>query len=237
MRIKETKMAGLSSWLSPDVMRALGWALIHSLWQCLALAALAAVLMALSRRPSVRYLVGVGALAAMLATPVATLFVLMAVPAHLVPAMASSPPPAAAQSSVSQALAAVAPGSRVTNHSVESAPQGWPVVLVQEENRLASLNILPWLVAAWLCGVVFFSVRFAGGFLLLEHFRRNQSTIPSAGLLALCRDMQRQLGLDRTIEYLECAWLQTRLASPRRPYSPCGLDRPQRSAIARRDRP
>src|SRR3982750_4346262 len=106
MRIKETMMAGLSSWLSPDVMRALGWALIHSLWQCLALAALAAGLMALSRRPSVRYLVGVSALAALLAAPVATLFVLMAAPAHLVPAMASSPPRAAVQSSVSQAPAA-----------------------------------------------------------------------------------------------------------------------------------
>ena len=77
-------MARLDSWLSADVMHALGWALIHSLWQCLGVAALAAVLMAFSRRPSIRYLVATGALVLMLAAPVATFFVLMkqAAPVH-----------------------------------------------------------------------------------------------------------------------------------------------------------
>ena len=70
-------MARLISWISPTVMHALGWALIHSLWQGAGIAALAAGLMAFSRRPSVRYLVGVGALVLMLAAPVATFFVLM----------------------------------------------------------------------------------------------------------------------------------------------------------------
>jgi hypothetical protein len=82
-------MARPDSWLSADVMHALGWALIHSLWQCLGLAWLAAVLMAFSRRPSIRYLVGTGALVAMLAAPAATFLVLMkpAVPLHaLIPA-------------------------------------------------------------------------------------------------------------------------------------------------------
>ena len=36
-------MASLNSWLSADVLHALGWALIHSLWQCLGVAALAAL--------------------------------------------------------------------------------------------------------------------------------------------------------------------------------------------------
>ena len=64
-------MARLDSWLSADVMHALGWALIHSLWQCLGLAALAAILMAFSRRPTIRYLVATAALVAMLAAPMA----------------------------------------------------------------------------------------------------------------------------------------------------------------------
>ena len=68
MPIRETS---LNSWLSADVMRALAWALIHSLWQCLAVAALAAVLMAFSRRPPLRYMIAVGALAVMLALPAA----------------------------------------------------------------------------------------------------------------------------------------------------------------------
>ena len=203
-------MAGLNSWLSPQVMHALGWALIHSLWQCLACAAVAAVLMALSRRPSVRYLAGVGALAAMLAAPVATFLVLAATPAHLV--LAASPGAPLAASVVSQAPAApiihpAAPAPPRGKGDIKGALEGLSVAPLLEE--APALNILPWLVAAWLCGVAFFSLRFAGGFLLLEHLRRNRSTTPGAGLLALCRDVQRQLGLDR----------------------------PQRSAIARRDRP
>src|ERR1700761_5656994 len=77
MRIKETMMARLDSWLSPDALHALGWALLHALWQGLALAALAAVAMAFSRRPPVRYGIAVSALALMLAAPLATFFVLM----------------------------------------------------------------------------------------------------------------------------------------------------------------
>ena len=202
-------MARLDSWLSPQVMHALGWALIHSLWQCLACAAMAAVLMVLSRRPSVRYLVGVGALAAMLAAPVATFLVLATTPAHSV--LAAGTPLAAPV--VRQAPAApiiFRPAASAPPHGkgdMKGALEGFSVVPVLE--KAPASNILPWLVAAWLCGVAFFSLRFAGGFLLLEHLRRNRSTIPGAGLLALCRDVQRQLGLDRGIEYLECAWLQT----------------------------
>src|ERR1700722_3000263 len=60
------------SWLSPAAMQALGWALIHFVWQGVAIAALAAALMGFCRRPSARYWVGVGALALMLAMPVVT---------------------------------------------------------------------------------------------------------------------------------------------------------------------
>ena len=63
-------------------------------------------------------------------------------------------------------------------------------------------------MAAWLCGVALFSLRFAGGFLLLEHRRRSQSIAPGPRILAMCQELQRQLGLDRAIRYLECGWLQ-----------------------------
>ena len=41
-------MNGLMSWISPNAMHALGWALLHFLWEGTALAALAALAMALS---------------------------------------------------------------------------------------------------------------------------------------------------------------------------------------------
>ena len=212
-------MATLSSWLSAEVMHALGWALIHSLWQCLAVAALAALLMAFSRRPSVRYLVATGALVLMLAAPIATFLVLMRqeAPVHAwlqpssrspvfvtpvsvapsgaapVPASASITPAALLRPTASRHEAAAALGD---SHKHFLSPDFLP------------LTILPWLVGAWLCGVALFSLRLAGGFLLLEYRRGRQFSPPAPRILALCHELQHQLGLTRAIRYLECGWLQ-----------------------------
>ena len=194
-------MAGLDSWLSAGVMHALGWALIHSLWQGLSVAALAAALMALSRRPSVRYLVAVGALALMLAAPVATFFLLLKASAstHLYPAnpgaFASVLPETTTASPTAPAHAAiVATPTRAVVGALENLPR-------------ASPKLLPWLVGAWLFGVALFSLRFAGGFLLLE-YKRRQSHAPDPRILVLCRELQSRLGLNRAIRYLECSWLE-----------------------------
>ncbi len=69
-----TNTTAMMTWISPATMHSLGWALLHFLWQGTALAALAAAAMALSRRASLRYVVGLGALVLMLLAPVATFF-------------------------------------------------------------------------------------------------------------------------------------------------------------------
>jgi beta-lactamase regulating signal transducer with metallopeptidase domain len=83
------------SGLSPPVLFALGWALLHFLWQGAAIAALAAAVLQTCRQAQARYLIGLGALAAMLAAPVITFFFLNgndAVPAFAgVPHVALSP--------------------------------------------------------------------------------------------------------------------------------------------------
>jgi beta-lactamase regulating signal transducer with metallopeptidase domain len=165
-------------------MHSLGWALLHFLWQGTAVAALAAVLMTLCRRASARYVLAVGALALMLAAPIATFFFLTA-SGEAAPARSS--PVAEAQVRVS--------GNVVRTSSGFS--------------RLSpSPSVLPWLVEAWLLGVAFFGLRSAGGFLLLERERRKQSTRVSDRVLEICQALQRQLGLERTIRYCECVWLQ-----------------------------
>ena len=194
-------MASVNSWLSPDVMHALGGTLIHSLWQCLGVAALAAALMAFSRRPSIRYLIAVCALALMLAVPAATLFVLMKSDAPVeafFPASSGSFVPGV--SKIANAPMAAAP-STVRGDNAARTFENFSYVL-------PSPSVLPWLVGAWLSGVVLFSLRFTGGFLLLEHRRRRQSAVPDPRIMAMCREIQHQLGLDRAIRYLECGWLQ-----------------------------
>src|ERR1022692_724286 len=178
-------MTSLTNWLSPSVMHSLGWTLLHFLWQGTAGAALAAVLMALCRRASARYVLAVSALIVMLAAPLATFFFLT-----------SSDAAAPAKSSPVAETQPTALGNAVARPS-------------SGLSRLSpSLDALPWLVEAWLLGVAFFSLRSAGGFLLLERERRKQSDTVSARVLAMCQTLQRQLGLDRAIRYCECQWLQ-----------------------------
>src|SRR6202163_445447 len=180
-------MSTLMNWLSPSAMQSLGWALLHFLWQGTALAAVAASAMALCRRASARYLVGVVSLALMLLAPLATLF------------------------SYSQGRSIV--GTTATSPIVTAR---WPVATRKRGANLAtqapsggtSLEALPWLVEAWLMGVAFFSLRSAGGFLLLERERRRQSTVVNDRVLEICYILQDRFGLNRAIAYCECKWLQ-----------------------------
>ncbi len=184
-------------------MQALGWALVHSLWQGLAAAALAAVLMAVCRRASVRYLIAVGALVVVLAAPVATLLALLKSETPVQRFLPVIPGiPVAALSAAPQNVRA----APVAAPSITEAPVA---AVASQIFAPPSQNFLPWLVGAWLLGVTLFGLRFAGGFLLLQHRRRHQSAAPSARILALCRDVERQLGITRAIRYLECGWLET----------------------------
>ena len=180
-------MNSLVNWLSPSAMHSLGWTLLHFLWQGTAVAALAAVLMSLCRRASVRYAVAVGALAFMLTAPLVTFVFLV-----------RSPASAPVDSYSALRMLRTAPRN-------VAAPVSRSILPFSSSS---SLNALPWLVEAWLLGVAFFSLRSAGGFLLLERERRKQSKTVSDRVLAMCHTLQRRLGLHRTIGYSECQWLQ-----------------------------
>ena len=181
-------MSSLTNWLSPTAMQSLGWALLHFLWQGTALAALAAAAMALCRRASARYLLAVGALVLMLLAPLATFFIYSQQHSGVADTARSSPLAAAAWST-----------ARGRDAASGSA---------QNSSIAPSLDALAWLVEAWLLGVAFFSLRSAGGFFLLERERRKQSAIVSPRVLEICYALQDRLGLNRAIEFCECAWLQ-----------------------------
>jgi beta-lactamase regulating signal transducer with metallopeptidase domain len=169
----------IGHWISPAVMRPLGWALLHFLWQGTALAALAAVAMQLCRRASIRHALGVGVLALMLAAPLATFLFYW---------QADSLPAPTVFTAV-QSLAPK-PASGLSSVSLRTAP-----------------DIFPLLVEVWLVGVLFFSLRCAGGVLLLERMRRRQALPINARLLEICRALQRRLRLTRAIRFCECTWL------------------------------
>ncbi len=176
----------ITTWLSPRAMHALGWTLVHSLWQGTALSALAAAAMAVCRRTSVRYVVGVSVLAMMLLAPFATFFFLQQDETHV------STPNSAPLLSASGQLA-----KERISASASASPWAMP-----------ALDAIPWLVEGWLFGVVFFSLRSAGGFLLLERERRKQALVVAEQVLHVCCTLQDRLGIKRAIQYCACQWLQ-----------------------------
>ena len=161
----------LMKFLSPTAMQCLAWALLHFLWQGTALAALGAALMSLSRRPRVRYVVGATVLLLMLIAPIATCVL--------------SWQPHSSLAERSQPLTSAWTMANVKHQAIPSAASS---------SVEPPLGALPWLVEAWLLGVTLFSLRSAGGFLLLERERRTQSTVVEDRVLEICHSAARSAG-------------------------------------------
>jgi beta-lactamase regulating signal transducer with metallopeptidase domain len=178
-------MSNFASWISPEVLRTLGWTLVHFLWQGAGLAALFAVARAVCRSASARYALAVGALVLMMASPIITFTWLRA---RANPAVRTGAGGAAAWAGTSTQNATALPGSH--------APVG--------ESRSAQPMGMLWLVEAWFLGVLLLSLRTAGGLLLLERMRRREISPVGAALSARCLALQRRMGLDRVIRYCEC---------------------------------
>ena len=177
-------MNDITGWFSPEVLRPLGLALLHFLWQGAALAALAAFAMALTKRASVRYVVGIVVMIAMIAAPLVTFVMLQR------SAVTGGTPE---HEFVLNAQTMANPMLAMKPHS--GTPQQQPVN--------APEKALIWLVEAWFLGVLLFSMRTAGGVLVLERLRRREATTVGEDLLARCLDLQRRMRLDRAIRYCE----------------------------------
>ncbi len=172
-------MTGALNLLTGDVMQALGWTLVHFLWQGAAIALLLSIILACSRRASVRYSAALAALLLIAASPIATFFVLR-----------SGSGPALESSSIAQAW-----------NAMEALPNS-PVALPPAVNAFQSVDWLSWLVCAWLGGVLLFAIRALGGWVFLERLRREKAQPIAASLLRRCLSLQQRLGLTRTVRYL-----------------------------------
>jgi beta-lactamase regulating signal transducer with metallopeptidase domain len=178
-------MTNFAHWISPELMRTLGWTLLHFIWQGAALAALFAVAMAACRTAAARYALAVGTLVLMMASPVITFFWLHR---ETVPAVQSG-----AQGSLPWVRTAA-------QHAIVTATAGAPAAASQSAQPTAML----WLVELWFLGVLILSLRTAGGLLLIERMRRKEIKPIGQELYARCMALQRKMGLDRVIRYCEC---------------------------------
>jgi beta-lactamase regulating signal transducer with metallopeptidase domain len=179
-------MTDLTRWLAPDTLRTLGWSLLHFVWQGFAIAAAASIGMTLLRRASARYLVGVLALVAMVASVVVT-FVLLDNSRSVMQATEAAATPVVA--------------------FVQKTFYAQPAAVGATTAKSLASQALPLLVEFWLAGVLFFTLRTAGSLIYLERLRRAASISVAPKLLAKCRELQARLGLQRVICFCECRWL------------------------------
>jgi beta-lactamase regulating signal transducer with metallopeptidase domain len=135
----------------------------------------------------VRYALSVAALLLMLALPVATLLVLQQ------PAVRVSETPEATDRPVHSAT--LGPVTRHASASIKAEPEQQPETML-------------WLVRLWMAGVVLFSLRSAGGFVLVQRLRKIANVPVSGELLRLCMAVKEQMGIERAVRFCRSAVLQ-----------------------------
>src|SRR2546421_436491 len=178
-------MSHFANWISPELLRTLGWTLLHFLWQGAGLAALFAVGAAVCRSGPARYALAVGALVLMMVSPVITFTWLRA-----------QSNPAVRTGAEGASTWAGTPARNATALSGSRAPAA--------ESPTVQPSAMLWLVEAWFLGVLLLSLRTAGGLFLIERMRRKEVQPVGGELYERCLALQRGMGLDRVIQYCEC---------------------------------
>lgn len=181
-------MIALLDWLSPAAVSAIGWALVHSLWQGALVAGVASLAVRGLESASARYFVALLALGLVVAAPIVTVFVVWEPGVETwAPTLAEDAYPR---------FAGVAAGTDRAAHGTVR----W----------LASPRAFAWLVTIWLLGVAGASSRVVGGLWFLERLRRLESTPVAGRLLEVCEAMRKHLRIRRRVQFRE----SNRLAAP-----------------------
>jgi GWxTD domain-containing protein len=164
-----------------QVSEALGWTLIHFLWEGAIIAAALAMLFALARSPRIRYMAGCAALMAMLASFVITFL-------HFLPEQGSAAMPGK--------IGLPLWGS-------------WPDVTGTDDRSWGFGSVIPLLGPLWIGGVCIFYLRYAVAWLSLSRMRRRSIyKAPDRWQRALAR-LAGELKVSRPVVLFESLFADT----------------------------
>ncbi len=175
-------MNTLIHWIDPDLVQALGWTLLHSLWQGGAIALLLAVGLIMMRKSSAttRYWVSMSSLLLLLGTTVVT-FTMIYEPG---PEMALSTPHLTDVTQQDMPKA----GADFVAQPVLSATNHPTVYTIYFEEHL------PLLVTAWLLGVLLLCLRMLGEIAYIQHLKnyrcRAVNAVWSERLQLMCDELK-----------------------------------------------
>ncbi|MGO8789863.1 MAG: GWxTD domain-containing protein [Terriglobia bacterium] len=162
--------------IGTQISQALGWTLIHSLWQgCIIAAAFGAVLLSF-RSPRIRYAAGCMALLAMLASFAITLV-------HFLPERDSG----------SATLIKMVPAPWSAPPNTSGIDSHFP----------AFATLIPWLGPMWIVGVCIFYLRYAAGWLSLYRMRRRSVCSAADVWQRTVTRLAEELKVSRPVELLE----------------------------------
>jgi beta-lactamase regulating signal transducer with metallopeptidase domain len=183
-------MNAIDMLLQKPAFQALGWALLHFIWQGALVASLFSLFGALTRKKSanLRYAAACGALVLLLILPIVTFSILF---------LSNRPASAASTlSSGSKALTRSLPSrdeyaatardfpagaSQQTSVQAGASSNALPLASVGQSRPVTKLirdkvtSFVPWLVALWLVGVIGLSIRFAGGLAFTRRLKRERN--------------------------------------------------------------
>ena len=190
--------------LAQPLVTALGWALIHFIWQGALIALLLAIVLRVLRRRSTnaRYAVACAALFLMLGGPLAT----MALISPSTPdKTAGGRPLIIAPQPVSQPMpVGIEPTIDTTQNDIATVlSRPW---LSIRSARVAPL--LPWMILLWLLGVSFFSLRLAWAWLYAQRLRSHGTRALEEKWRQTLRRLCGQLRVTRPVQLLESALVQ-----------------------------
>jgi TonB family protein len=177
--------------MAHGLLHALGWTLLHFCWQGTIVATIAwCVLQLLAGRSSqARYAVACLALALLAALPLITF-------AHIASADLKS-----ARTTWDAAIP-IDP-AMLLQISVGDSSAPWPARIA-----IALDHRMPWLLALWLAGALFFVARLNVGLIVARSLKSTGTQTPPTDLLQLFDHLKRRLGVERAIRLLHSARVQ-----------------------------
>jgi beta-lactamase regulating signal transducer with metallopeptidase domain/HEAT repeat protein len=181
-------------------MRLIGWAIVHSLWQGGAIALIAAALLSAARRAgaSVRYAIAIVSLMAMVILPVAT--ALSGVSGFRIPASTI------AQSGQPSGIIAVDEKEPLVSRPAATSQTeiARPASIMMSEAAVRSIDTaLPWLVGAWLIGLLVSSVRLMGGLARTRRITRRGASPANDALSVRIEKICDRLGVRRAVRAVQ----------------------------------
>jgi beta-lactamase regulating signal transducer with metallopeptidase domain len=194
-------MNAVETLLANPFAQSLGWALIHFVWQGALIAVLYLIASMLLRKSAsaTRYAAACAALVLMLIVPLATTLVGYWSPEGAQPAGAPVVDATVAPRSDDRLAAA-----RLSDIAAASAKTEW----IEQRRTDLLPRLIPLLLALWFSGVLFLSLRFAGGLVMVRRLKQAEGSealkLWEDKLAALCR----RLRLSRPVRLCESALVE-----------------------------